>query len=95
MWTAIKLYMSKIWDFIYPMVLVFLKTEAPIIAAAALKAVATVEQMSQGQLNGSKANTAFGLIVKDLKTQSITISTQMINEMIEAAVRKLFPNDEN
>jgi len=96
MWKLIKLYFSKVWEFLWPLIFNFLKDEAPIIIASVLKAVMAVELMPKDQLkNGSKMDTAIPMIVLDLKLQAVPASLQFIKECVEAAVRKLFPNDES
>lgn len=89
----IKLYLSKVWSFLRPFVVLFLTSVGQALAAAAVQAVATVGQTYATADGEVKRREAFRLIEQDLRRQGIQIgvqvTTSMINAALEAAVQKV------
>lgn len=91
--TRFKLIFSSIWGFVQPFLKMFLTKMGPIVLAAAVDAVKSV-QGDNGDLSGSaKRALAFGAIEDTLKKQAVTVGTDvavsMVNAAIEIAVAKM------
>lgn len=87
----LKFIFSKMWDFLYPFIKIFLSAAGPILADAALKAVRIVANTNLD--DDGKRKAAYQVIVDDLRDKGINIgvqvTTSMINSAIEAALQKL------
>jgi hypothetical protein len=94
MW--IKLFFSKIWDFVKPFILILLSKSGTALATAAIKAVTITAQNLSIKDSNEKRENAFRIIVDDLKKQGIQlgeeITSSMINTAIELAVQKIKSN---
>lgn len=92
MGTLIKLYLSKAWTFLRPVVALFLSQVGIALAGAATTAVAAV---AESAITGDKErrDAAFRLIEEDLKQKGIRIgvdvTTYAINLAIETALAGL------
>lgn len=85
----IKLFFSGIWDFLKPLIEIFLSEAGKLLAASAMQAVTTVAA-TMGEADGeAKRKAAFDMIVADLKKQGVTLGVSVINAGIETAVQKL------
>ncbi|MDY0199315.1 MAG: hypothetical protein RBR68_16050 [Tenuifilaceae bacterium] len=91
MW--IKLFFSKIWDFVKPFIVVLLSKSGTILATSAIQAVTTTAHCLANKDSSEKRQSAYNLIVDDLKKQGISvgieITSSMINTAIELAVQKI------
>ena len=89
MGTAIKLFFSNVWDFLLPLIKVFLSQAGPILAKAATEAVTAVA-INYGTSDGeTKRQAAFTMIQSNLINQGIQLGSSTVNMAIEAAVAKL------
>lgn len=85
----LKMWLGKVWEFLKPMLTVFLSQAGQILAAAALRAVKAVAE-NYGKEDGAvKRDAAFVMIREDLRAQGITLGASVINMAIETAVQKL------
>jgi hypothetical protein len=82
----LKLVFSNIWDFIAPFVKIFLTSAGNILAASALTAVKAVAESMMGSDGDTKRKAAFDVIVRDLKSQGLTLGVQVTTSMIYAAI---------
>lgn len=92
MWEKIKLINSAIFAFVLPFLRQMMSQAGPILAAAAVKAVAVVAENAYGASGTQKRELAFREIELELKKQGIRIgadvATSMVNAAIELAVVK-------
>lgn len=88
MWTVIKLWMGRMYDFLKPSIAMFLTTSGQILAVAAMRAVQAV---AESAITGDRdrRDAAFHLITEDLKAQGVKAGVSAINLAIETAVFKL------
>jgi len=87
MWERIKLMMSSVWSFLLPFLKIFLSKIGPILADAAMQAVAA---LATSDMSGSdKRDAAFKQIENTLKSKGIEVGASVINSAIEAAVQNL------
>jgi hypothetical protein len=84
-----KLFFSKVWDFLYPFVKVFLSQAGSVLASAAIAAVKIVAETHKDADGDTKRKAAFNLIKDDLAAKGITLASSFIFSAIEAAVQKL------
>jgi hypothetical protein len=84
----VKLFFSKVGDFLTPLVKLFASEAGKVVADAALKAVSATAQYAFDNDEAKRKN-AYDLILADLKYQGIKVSTSMVNAAIEAAVIKM------
>lgn len=85
----LKVWLGKSWEFLKPLLMVFLSKTGQILAASALRAVAVVAESYSSKSGDEKRSAAFDLIVEDLKSQGVALGASMINLAIESAVQKL------
>lgn len=93
MWGKIKLIARSIgsdaWDFIKPLLKVYLTQAGKVLATEAKTAVLTIAA-TMGDADGSdKRQAAFDLVRGNLEEQGLAIGTAFINAAIETAVVKL------
>lgn len=92
----IKLFFTSVWTFIKPFVITLMTKSGTILASAALQAVNVTAQNCLGQSDTEKRDSAYKLIVEDLKKQGIEIgveiSVSMVNAAIELAVQNMKAN---
>lgn len=88
MWTLVKLWLGKAYDFLKPSIALFLSQSGQILATAALRAVSAV---AESAISGDRErrDAAFDLIVEDLKAQGVKAGASAINLAIETAVVRL------
>lgn len=87
MWQAIKLYSSKTWTFLLPIIKIFMSQAGTTLASIALNAVQLVANGAMN--NDEKKAAAFAQITDELKAKGIELGTSVINLAIEAAVQKM------
>lgn len=87
MWDAIKLYMSKIWAFVKPTVMILLSEIGQRALAIAVDAVKDIAL--QDLTNDEKRAAAFDTIRKTLEAEGKTAGKSIINLAIELAVQRL------
>jgi len=95
--TRFKLLFSSLWAFLQPFVNVFLSDFGPVLAKSALAAVKITAANLAAEPGAVKRESAYALIVSDLKHQGVQIgaevTTSMINAALEAAVQKVKSDD--
>ena len=86
----VKFFFTKIGSFLLPFVKIFVSSAGQILGSIALDVVKQIaadpSMIKAGGL--AKRQAAFDLIVKDLKSKGLELSTSVINAAIEAAVQK-------
>ncbi len=87
MWEKVKFIMSQLWEFLKPFIKILMSEFGQALADAAMKAVLFAS--SQDMSNSDKRDTAFKMIMEDLKTKGISVSSSVIYTAIEVAVQKL------
>lgn len=92
MWERIKLIRSGVWNFLRPMIRVFLSEAGPILAKAAINAVTAAAGMTTAT-GPEKRQAANSIMRQELYSQGITLGESIINLAIEAAVQKLKSSD--
>ena len=91
MWEKMKFLASGMWDFLRPLIRVFLSNIGPVLAAAATTAVqvAAVKAIA----NTEKRDSAYKDILVELEKQGFKLGADftesMVNAAIEAAVQGL------
>lgn len=93
MWTKIKMIAasltSGVWEFVKPLLKVYLSQAGKVLAGAAIEAVQLVAS-TYGEADGDvKRKAAFDIIESRLKSQGLEIGTAFINAAIETAVVKI------
>ena len=82
-----KFLMSGLWDFLKPIIRVFLSDIGPVLISAATAAVA---EMAKTELSGDeKKSAAFQAVQNAMIAEGATVATHVINATIESAVAKL------
>ena len=87
MWIALKLYASKVWEFLLPIIKIFMSQIGPVLADIALQAVSTYSMADM--TNDEKRQAAFSVIAEQLKKKGIEVGTSVINTAIELAYQKI------
>ena len=87
MWIALKLYASKVWEFLLPIIKIFMSQIGPALADIALQAVSTYSMADM--TNDEKRQAAFSVIAEQLKKKGIEVGTSVINTAIELAYQKI------
>jgi hypothetical protein len=81
-----KLYMSKIWEFLLPIIKLFLTNIGPVIAEIALSAVSTYALSDM--TNDEKRQSAFNEIATQLSKKGIEVASSVIYTSVELALQK-------
>jgi hypothetical protein len=89
LWDEIRFLTSEAWDFLLPIIKIFMSKIGPVLMTSALKAVQVAA--SSGLKGGEAQKVAYNEILKDLEAQGISAATSTINSAIEAAYQKLNP----
>ena len=89
MFEKMRFIMSQLWDFLAPFIRQMMTEAGPILARAALDAVASVATSMQSADGSAKRAAAFDQIKDSLARQGIALATSTINMAIEAAVVKI------
>lgn len=88
MFEKLKLITSGVWNFLRPLIAVFLSSVGPILAEAAAAAVRA--QAGKSISNTAKRNNAYSMILVDLRSKGVEVGAQVteagVNAAIEAAV---------
>ena len=87
MWIALKLYASKVWEFLLPIIKIFMSQMGPVLADIALQAVTTYSFSDMS--NDEKRQAAFSAISEQLKKKGIEVGASVINTAIELAYQKI------
>jgi hypothetical protein len=91
MWEKIKFMASGMWDFLRPLIRVFLSAIGPVLAQAASTAVQVAA--TKAITSAEKKDNAYSAIVVELEKQGFRygadFSASMVNAAIEAAVQGL------
>ena len=89
MWEKLKFLASGMWDFLRPLIRIFLSAMGPVLASAAKTAVQVAA--AKAISNTEKKNTAYKDILVALETQGFQMGADFtestINAAIEAAVQ--------
>ncbi len=86
-----KLFMSKIWVYLKPLLIRLATEEGEMVFTVALEAVLNAQVLT-GATGQTKRNAAFKAILNSLKTKGIAIATSEINKNIEEALAALKAN---
>ena len=91
MWEKMKFLASGMWDFLRPLIRIFLSKMGPVLAAAAKTAVQVAA--AKAISNAEKKDSAYKDILVALETQGFQMGADftesMVNAAIEAAVQGL------
>ena len=86
MWLALKLYASKVWGFLLPVIKIFMSQMGPVLAEIAMNTVATYALSDI--TNDEKRQAAFASIMDQLSKKGMTIAASVVNTAIEMAYQK-------
>ena len=89
MWEKIKLFGSKVFEFLLPLIKTFAKEGGLIALQLAFEVIPVIAMTHKGKSGDEKRAEAFKQIMDVAKTKGITLSTSMVNAAIEAAVAKI------
>ena len=87
MWIALKLYASKVWEFLLPIIKIFMSQIGPVLSDIALQAVSTYSMADM--TNDEKRQASFSAIAEQLKKKGIEVGASVINTAIELAYQKI------
>jgi len=87
MWDAIKLWSSKIWTFLLPVIKIFMSQAGTILAEIALNAVSTYS--FSDMTNDEKRQAAFSAIMEQLSKNGLEFGASVVNTAIELAYQKI------
>lgn len=89
MFEKMRFIMSQVWDFLAPLIRAMMTEAGPVLARAAMDAVASVATSMQSADGPDKRAAAFDQIKDSLARQGIALATSTINAAIEAAVLRI------
>jgi hypothetical protein len=93
MWEKMRFIMSQMWDFLRPLIAMFMSEVGPVLASVAMAAVEQTAKTMVDAVGTQKKDNAYRIMVTMLEMKGIEIGKQvterMINTAIEAAVAKL------
>lgn len=83
----LKFIMSGVWEFLKPIITVFLSDMGPLLIKAT---TAAVEEMANTTMSGDeKRSAAFEAIQRTMLSEGFDVASHVINATIETAVAKL------
>jgi hypothetical protein len=86
MWLALKLYASKVWTFLLPIIKIFLSNIGPVLADIAMQTVSTYALSDI--TNDDKRQAAFASIMNQLKEKGMVVAASTVNTAIELAYQR-------